>query len=61
MLLGSSYDEGWVGGESPMMLIKLDGEPARGPIALAQSLALGAVLAEMDVADSASRSGDAGG
>lgn len=44
-----------------MMLIKLDGEPARGPVALGQSLALRAVLAETDVADTASNKGDTDG
>jgi len=44
-----------------MILIRLEGEPARGPIALLQSVALGAVLAEIDVADTASRRGDATG
>lgn len=41
------------------MLIKFDGEPARGPMALAQSWPLGAVLAEIDGADAASKRGDA--
>lgn len=41
-----------------MMLIKFDGEPARGPIVLVQSLVLGAVLAEIDVVDAASKRGE---
>ncbi len=44
-----------------MMLIKLDGEPESGPMALAQSLVLGAVLPEIDVADTASKRGDTDG
>ena len=40
------------------MLIKLDGEPESGPMVRVQSLVLGAVLPEIDVADTASRRGD---
>lgn len=38
-----------------MMLIKLDGEAPRGPMVGDQLLTLGAVLADMDVADAASK------
>lgn len=41
-----------------MILIKFEGEPAIGPIARAQSLALGAVLADTDVVETASNNGD---
>lgn len=41
-----------------MILIRLEGEPANGPIARAHSLALGAVLAETDVVEIASSNGD---
>lgn len=41
-----------------MMLIKLEGEAPRVPIARAQSLALGAVLAEADVVETASNIGE---
>lgn len=40
------------------MLIKLEGEPAKGPIALVHSLALGAVLADTDVVETASNNGE---
>jgi hypothetical protein len=46
-----------VGGDSLIRLIKLPGEPPKVP--LAQSLiVLGAVLAETEVVDKASRAGD---
>lgn len=41
-----------------MILIKFDGEPAKGPIARAQSLALGAVLADTEVVEAASNIGE---
>lgn len=58
MGLWSSYEDGWVGGESPMRLIKLEGEAPKGPVCLVQSLALGAVLTEAEVVDTASKVGD---
>lgn len=56
----SSYDEGWVGGDSPIKLIRFPGEPARPP--LVHSLVmLGAVLADTDVVERASNKGEAAG
>ena len=41
-----------------MMLMRFEGDPAKGPIALTQSVALGAVLADTDVVETASSSGE---
>lgn len=41
-----------------MMLIRFEGEPAKGPIALAHSVALGAVLADTEVVETASSNGE---
>jgi hypothetical protein len=49
-----------VGGDSPIMLIRLPGEPAKPPFAHSLVM-LGAVLADTDVVDKASSDGDAAG
>jgi len=57
---GSSYDDGCVGGESPIRLMRFPGDPAMpaGP-PLAQSFMLGDMLVANEVVDTASSRGDA--
>lgn len=44
-----------------MRLIRLEGEAPKGPVFLTQSLALGAVLADAEVVETASSGGETGG
>ena len=62
MARGSSYDEGWVGGESPMILIRFPGEPANAGIGRAHSPppVIGAPVPK-GVAETASSKGEAVG
>ena len=53
--LGSSYDDGCVGGDSPIKLPRFPGDPEKG--ARIQS-ELWAVLAEIEGVENASRDGD---
>lgn len=58
--LGSSYDDGCVGGVSPIRLMRFPGEPAipAGP-PLVHSFMLGDILVANEVVDTASSMGDA--
>ena len=52
----SSYEDGWVGGDSPMRLMRFPGEPEKGGRIQSE---LWAVLAETDGVEYASSDGDA--
>jgi hypothetical protein len=60
--LGSSYDDGCVGGESPIILMRFPGEPAIPAGApLVQSFMLGDVLVAREIVETASSRGEAAG
>jgi hypothetical protein len=54
----SSYEEGCVGGESLMRLMRLPGEPPKALLVHSFVMVLGAVLTETDVVERASSSGE---